>query len=694
MPVRGSSSRAECTIERSRRGRISALVVPGLFAIAHGLLTQGLIAQAPVITPAGDPSVRNDSIYALAADLKALPKDIAKLSYVVLLDDGVARFESDGSSTQTFRQVIQVLTPAAVQSWSERSLSFNPERQSLVINWMRVVKPSGEVISDKPGMSQESDMPAPMRDPVYATQKLRRYSLTGVAPGTLVDVSWTMTQKKSYLAGNFYLGWNVSMVAPVRRSRFIADFPASMTPRLLEEHLDFPKQVVIARGRRVYLWARKDVQPPRGEIFAPDSSVHPMSLRLASQLTWRDVGAWYNSLAQDRYILGSNVTTKVDSVVHLARTRTDTLRALHHWIAHDLRYVAIALGIGGYQPRFPDSTVATGFGDCKDKATLFVAAARHLGITAYPVLLNASGVRDRSLPAVEQLNHVIAAMPQSGTSGGYLFTDLTTDAVPPTPLPSYYRNKLLLVVKGDATEEIVLPVATAPTNSYDARIDAELSPDGKISGHYRTTSYGPAAYRFSMFARSASDSSHRAAITHSLATIFPRARGDSLVLPDTLTDPDDPKQVAIASVHFAGGDGAKAAGPLMLLSLPATFTVQPTRFTATIDRMEDPENAYAKDPRRLPIDGTMIFGPGKATAEMTVRIPEGWSAQLPKSVSAVGPFGDYTSEYAQNGRNVTVRRAVTGSRAIVSKEEYPALIAWMKVIAADKTDFIVLQRAQ
>lgn len=665
-----------------------------LHALAALLLSASALgAQAPVITPAGDPSVRNDTIYSLAADPKALPKDLAKLSYVVLLDDGVSRFESDGSSRQTFRQVVEVLTPAAVQAWSERRLTFNPERQSLTVNWMRVLKPSGEVISEKPAMSQESDISAPMRDPVYATQKLRRYSLTGVAPGTLVDISWTIAQKKPFLVGDFYAGWNVSMPVPVRRSRFIADFPASVTPRLVEDHLDFTRQVTDANGRRLYTWARKDVQPPRGELFAPDSSVHVMSLRVAAPMKWSDIGGWYNGLAKDRYVLGPATTTRVDAVVHLARTRADTLRALHHWIAHDLRYVAIALGIGGYQPRFPDSTVATGFGDCKDKATLFVAAAKHLGITAYPVLLNARGVPDRSLPAVEQLNHAIAAIPQSGTPSGYLFTDLTTDAIPPTPTPAPYRDKLLLVVKGDATVEVILPKQATPTDG-DARIDAELAPDGKISGRYVTSRHWPAGAGFTAPSEHAGDSTNRAMIARSIvARLFARARGDSLILPDTSAGRSDSAHTATMSVRFTNGEGAKTAGPVMLLSLPFILRPQSARFATIMDRLDDPDNPTANEPRRLPIDGAKIFAPGKYTAEMTVQLPEGWKAQLPKNVNATGPFGNYTSEYAQNGRNVTVRCVVAGSHDVVSRDQYPALLAWMRAIAADKTEYIVLQPA-
>ena len=45
------------------------------------------LAQAPRITPNGDPSVRNDTIYRLAVN----PADHPNEAYVYLLDDGVVR---------------------------------------------------------------------------------------------------------------------------------------------------------------------------------------------------------------------------------------------------------------------------------------------------------------------------------------------------------------------------------------------------------------------------------------------------------------------------------------------------------------------------------------------------------------------------------------------------------------------------
>ena len=72
-------------------------------AITLGALCAlGAGAQAPRVTPAGDPSVKSDSIYALAVK----PSDYADQPYVYLLDDGIVTLEADGTGTRTYRQIV------------------------------------------------------------------------------------------------------------------------------------------------------------------------------------------------------------------------------------------------------------------------------------------------------------------------------------------------------------------------------------------------------------------------------------------------------------------------------------------------------------------------------------------------------------------------------------------------------------
>ena len=151
-----------------------------LVPIAILLAATSSNAQSPHVTPVGDPSVKSDTIYKLAVN----PADYADQPYVYLLDDGIVTFEADGSGTRTYRQVIQILTPEAAERWGEQSFGYSTDREKLTLNWARVVKPDGTVISEKPVHEQESMAPVAMEAPVYSDEMIHRISLGGVAPGT------------------------------------------------------------------------------------------------------------------------------------------------------------------------------------------------------------------------------------------------------------------------------------------------------------------------------------------------------------------------------------------------------------------------------------------------------------------------------------------------------------------------------
>src|SRR5213594_3901009 len=164
------------------------------FALAAllALLARPALSQAPRITPGGDPSVRNDTIYKLSLN----PADYADEDYIYLLDDGVLRFEADGRSSRTYRQVIQILNQDGAEAWGEQSFSYSSGSERLTVNWIRVLKSNGEVISPQPAHEQESLAPVAFEAPVYSDEKVRRVTLSGVAPGTLVDCSYTIERVK------------------------------------------------------------------------------------------------------------------------------------------------------------------------------------------------------------------------------------------------------------------------------------------------------------------------------------------------------------------------------------------------------------------------------------------------------------------------------------------------------------------
>ncbi len=634
-----------------------------------------LAAQAPNITPKGDPSVRNDTIYSLAVK----PEDYPDEPYVLLLDDGVVRIEADGTGSKTYRMVVQILQQEAVEDWAERSFSYSPGHERLTVNWIRVVRPNGEVVSDKPSQSQDADIPARLSDPVYGDRKVRRFSLSGVAPGTIVDFSYTTEELKPFLPGDFFAYWSVQTATLTRRSRYIADVPATLAPRIKERNLDFARVEKVAAGRKVYTWATKEVQKVKAEPYAADSNSVYMSIALSSPMEWQRLASWYAGLAKDRYTLTPALEKKLSELVKDARSWDDSLRAVHRWVAQDVRYVSIALGIGGYQPRTPAAVLETQYGDCKDKATIFVAMVQRMGRRAYPVLLNSSGGVDRDLPSIEQFDHAIAAVERP--QGGYLYVDLTSELTPLGSLPFEEQGEFALVVHPDGRgEQVTLPKDLPSTNLAETVIVGELLPNGKVNARYVERALGARQYSLRGMFSAPLDSTKRAMLTRAIAqNVFTGASGDSLKIFDGKDLAAEPR----VEILVREGQAAKPAGKTAILTLPFSNM---SGFANSAAELE------SRGERKFPIDVAAVVGPIAGVSEMRLTLPPGWKAQLPSNVKVSGVYGTYTVEYAQHGRELRVVKKVEGAEGVEPPEKVGQLITWMKEMAADDVQYIVLEQ--
>jgi len=648
--------------------RLVALLLCGITATSF--------AQAPNITPAGDPSVNSDSIYRLAVN----PADHEGESYVYLLDDGVIVYQANGQSTRTFRQVVQILTQDAVDDWAEQSFSYAPGHQKLTVNWIRVVKPDGEVVSAAPTHIQDSDVPATMGDPVYADEKVRRVSLSGVAPGTLVDYSYTVQELKPYRPGDFLFTWSITTGRPTRRSRYIVDMPASIQPHLVQRNVRNPVKITTANGRRVYEWTASDLPKPKSEPFAADSNGIYQSLALSSPTSWQEISKWYAGLAHDRYTLTPDLEHKLHDLVAGAHTLDDSLGAVQRWIAQDIRYVSLSLGIGGYQPRTPAEVFKTQYGDCKDKATLFVAMARRMGVEAYPVLLSAGGKVERSLPSIDQFDHAIAALRRGGS---YQFVDLTSELTPFGDLPGGDQGQFALVVHPDGhADEVTLPQDSASANLSETTYRGELTADGLANLHYTERATGLRQYALRELFSTPLDSTKRDRFIRALAgRTYPGAAGDSLVI----FDGKDLHAKPQLSMYIHGGQAAKVSGQSAILSLPPSFPSMAGLLTLATQLEQS-------KPRMYPIAVAGVVGPIVGVSELDLELPAGWQADLPQNVTATSEFGSYTAEYSQNGRELRVVRRMAGHRGVKPPGDVDALIAWLRAVAKDDAVYIVLQR--
>ncbi len=653
------------------------------FFAASALLTQPAIAQSPVaaLTPR-KAALPSDSIVTWAADTSRS----GALGLAVLLDAMDARIEPDGTGMRTMRSVVHVLQQSAVNGMAEHRFSWQPSRQDLTIDWVRVLRPDGTVISDAPSTDQTADATANMQNPMYVDSRTRRLSLPGVAANTIVDIQYSITDRAPWRAGDFLLAWSFSPVAPTRVSQFRVNAPESFSPFIQESNIAFKRRELVQEGRRVYEWRITQPRVVRPAPYVPSTDDVRMSVTLAAPQPWDSVTTWYDRLARSRYVADEVLIARLDSIARGARTRSDSLRALHKWIAQDVRYVSVSLGLGGYQPRTPAEVITTGYGDCKDKTSLFIAAARHWGIDARPVLLHLNGVSEASPVSITRFNHVIVAvvnaMPRGGTSQ-YTFSDLTAGLIPFGSLPLSYRGSFGVAVRPDGSADTLrFPDRAVDSTGSRVRMIGTLSPDGSMDLAVDDQAVGDLAWAMRAAFAEPLDSARRATGMRAVAaTYLPESTADSLQVFDGRDFTDSPRIRAV----LRGGRGARPAGPVWLLHLPDPFRALTSRNANSARELE------ALGTRVLPIDARQVLGPRTTHLEYRVTLPDGWSAQLPPPIVATSFFGKYESSYRQNGRDLIMLRTLQGvSGGIHPPQRIAEVIAWMRAVAADDIEYITL----
>lgn len=599
----------------------------------------------------------------------------------MLLDHMDVSLEPDGRSRRTHRNVIQVVTQGAVSGAAERRFTWQPGRQDFTLDWVRVLRPDGTVLSDSVSADQTSDATASMQNPIYVDNRTRRISIAGIAPNTIVDVQYTVVDRAPWRPGDFHIGWNFSPPGPLRVSLLRVSVPRDFTPKITETNLNFKRTERDDAGRHIYEWLANAPTTVRPEPFPADSDGVHMSVELSAPQPWDSVAQWYTRLAEPHSTIDAATAAKLDSVVRGAASRRDTLLALHKWIAQDIRYVSVSLGLGGYQPRTPAEVLATGYGDCKDKTTLFVAAARRWGIAAYPVLLHLDGVRRLEPVTIARFNHAIAAVADG--AGGYVFTDLTAATIPYGELPASYRGSYGLVVGATTPARMVrFPERSPDSTGTFTRMTGVLSATGRMDLVVVDTPRGDNAWASRAAFAAPLDSARRAQGLRAMAAQYlPEANGDSLEVFDGLDFNATPALRAV----FMNGRGARAAGPVWLLHLPLPYRQIASGAAASARELE------AQPRRRTPIDADKVVASRTVEVEYRVRLPDGWRAELPPDVTATSFFGRYESSYRMEGRELVMRRKIRGAGAGLQPPERVAeIVAWMRSVARDDHEFITL----
>ncbi|MBQ9418629.1 MAG: DUF3857 and transglutaminase domain-containing protein [Bacteroidales bacterium] len=171
------------------------------------------------------------------------------------------------------------------------------------------------------------------------------------------------------------------------------------------------KEAAGEAGRVIYTFSKHDIMPLKREPRALSNNDIQCKLLLSTSPDWKAKSRWFFGVNED---YGSFKPTpamqkKVKSLLWGCRTEMDSIAALTHWVADNIRYAGISMGEGeGFTLHNAETNFTDRCGVCKDKASTLISMLRAAGFKAYAAMTMAGERIDR-IPA-DQFNHSVCAV--------------------------------------------------------------------------------------------------------------------------------------------------------------------------------------------------------------------------------------------------------------------------------------------
>jgi hypothetical protein len=301
--------------------------------------------------------------------------------------------------------------------------------------------------------------------------------------------------------------------------------------------------------------------------------------------------------------------------------------------------VALEFGIEGIKPRRCALTIARGWGDCKDKATVIVTMLRELGIPSTLVLVRTGMRGDLPMgapPSLAVFDHAIAYVPSLD-----LYLDGTAEGSGSSEFPAMDRGSVALQINEGKAKLVRLPNAGPEASPHERKFDISLASDGSATFVAESTVAGVNARKD----RAAQD------FSGFLGPID--LTKDASVTVKDVTDVEKPFNVMVR-----GKASAIARREGELLS------------TVVASSLEFGRGLVAPSSRQTEL---VVGALSQSIEKRTFKLPAGAKVErLPQATKVDSAFGSVSVEVSSEGGKVTVTSKLSLTKSRIKPAEYAA----------------------
>jgi hypothetical protein len=619
----------------------------------------------------------------------SLPTYDEKTDAVLLYSDTQVTVVSADKIKTTVREAYKILRPKG----RERGLVhvyFNPQRKIKGIRgWC--IPAQGKDFEVKDKEATETSLALEGAE-LISDVKYKTLQIPAAEPGNIIGYEYEVEEQPLFLQDT----WDFQESDPVRESHYSLQLPPGWEYKA--SWLNHAEVKPSESGNNVWQWTVADVGPVRAEPAMPPLSgvtgqmvvtLFPAGGRAPTGFAaWSDMGRWYSGLLAGRLEASPEIKQQVAAITSGKPTQLAKMQVIAQFVQHNIRYVAIELGIGGWQPHPAPEVFAHRYGDCKDKATLTRAMLHEIGVESYHVVINTErGAVTPDTPAHHGFNHAILAikLPEGMNDpsliavlphpklGRLLFFDPTDEMTPFGQIRGPLQANYALLVTPDGGELLALPQQPSAMNSIERTAKLKLDEQGNLIGSVHEVRLGERASSERWALRSvAKDSDRIKPIENLLGGSLSNFRiTKATVINFSLTDLPFGFEYAFESESYAKDMGG------MLLVRPRVLGQKGFGFLET------------KEPRKFPIE---FDGPARDTDTFEIAIPDGYVVDdIPQPVDADCGFASYHSKTEVKGNVIDYKRTFEVKELSVPVSRADELKKFYRIIAGDERSTVVLK---
>jgi len=421
-------------------------------------------------------------------DINNLPtrKDYPNAGAIILHDEAtIENFgsEGDGWTFYSRHRIVKIFNIKGHQ-YANLAIPYSP-RNEIEDLQARTISPSGKItVVNSEDIYDINLYPNFM---LYSDQRSRLLTFPAIENGSIVEYRFNIR----YAGHTFGNSWTFQDNIPVLYSKFEIQIPGDAEPVYKISGIDIEPTIKEAPEgfKAKYVWEAKNLEAIEPEIGMPIRKNVVARLKISSNSfkSWEEIGDWYRKLSEPQMTVSDELSDLVLKITKDKAENSEKLKAIYNWVNKNIRYIAVSIGIGSYQPHRASEVFKNRYGDCKDMTNLLCTMAKEANVDIYPALISTwqNGIMDSSIISTSQFNHVIAYYPTVGDEG--IWMDATDKACGFNALPWYDQGRLVLAVLEDSSKFVKTSRLQYLSNRTKTEWEINLQPDGsaKITGQNR-----------------------------------------------------------------------------------------------------------------------------------------------------------------------------------------------------------------